>query len=354
MAHNIDMTTGKAAFTWLQGTALPWHNLGQPTPEDSELDVWALNGGFGFQVVKRDVGFLLPPVGEIAAPQFEIIPDMACLVRSDTGAPLSIQSKVRYHIHQPREVLDFFSKWINENKLRMETCGVLRGGRVVFALAKLDEQFSVNIGNVDKVESYLLLTTSFDGSIATSAIVTSIRVVCANTHGAAMNEGERTGKMFRQKHTSMFDTRGLQFALESASGELAYRAKLFNAMADKAMTADDINTYLIQDVLEIEPEHLNRFDDQGKPLVSAKSQSLIKLLQNSYTNAPGANLAKGTAWGAYNAVTHFVDHAARTRDNNGDGADLSRLASAWYGAGAQLKKRALDKLLERTEIKVAA
>ena len=47
----------------------------------------------------------------------------------------------------------------------------------------------------------------------------------------------------------------------------------------------------------------------------------------------------GTAWGALNAVTQYVDHEqGRIRDN--------RLDSAWFGVGSRFKTKAL-KLLDR-------
>ena len=348
MAHEIDETTGKAAFTWLQGTATPWHDLGQPTPPNSPLETWQENGGLNFHVEKKTLGFQL---GDDSTASFEVIPDMSALVRTDTKAPLSVQSKARYHVHQPSEILQFFDKFIKENKLTMETCGALRGGRVVFALARMDDKYNISVGG-DIIAPYFLLGTSFDGSLATHGIPTSVRVVCANTHGAALNgAGDR---MFRQKHTSIFDSAALQAALDSSEGEIATRAIVFNQLADRAMTAEEVNEYFIKDVLDINPEDLSKQDKEGKELISTKTRNLITLLQTSYTKAPGANMAKGTAWGAYNAVTHFVDHAARTRDNNGDGTNLARLSSAWYGAGAATKKAALERLMKRCNIAVAA
>jgi hypothetical protein len=48
--------------------------------------------------------------------------------------------------------------------------------------------------------------------------------------------------------------------------------------------------------------------------------------------------AKGTAWGALNAVTQLLDwETARTGD--------ARLANAWFGGGANLKQQAMHDLL---------
>jgi hypothetical protein len=44
--------------------------------------------------------------------------------------------------------------------------------------------------------------------------------------------------------------------------------------------------------------------------------------------------AEGTAWGALNAVTEFVDHHAKAA------SDSNRLDRAWFGAGDRLKTAA--------------
>nr|WP_254436462.1 DUF932 domain-containing protein [Halomonas meridiana] len=49
--------------------------------------------------------------------------------------------------------------------------------------------------------------------------------------------------------------------------------------------------------------------------------------------------AKDTAWGLLNAVTEYVDHDKRARSND------TRMDSAWFGQGAQLKQEALNTAL---------
>lgn len=55
----------------------------------------------------------------------------------------------------------------------------------------------------------------------------------------------------------------------------------------------------------------------------------------------GAELpgARNTAWGLVNAMTEYVDHHRRARNQD------YRLDSAWFGQGALLKRRALDQAL---------
>ena len=55
----------------------------------------------------------------------------------------------------------------------------------------------------------------------------------------------------------------------------------------------------------------------------------------------GADLesAKGTGWGALNAITQLMDwETARTGD--------ARLAHAWFGGGVNVKQQAVNSLME--------
>ena len=58
-------------------------------------------------------------------------------------------------------------------------------------------------------------------------------------------------------------------------------------------------------------------------------------------NGKGAELAssKGTAFGLLNSITEYVDHERRARSVD------HRLESAWFGAGAALKQKALEQAL---------
>ena len=85
---------------------------------------------------------------------------------------------------------------------------------------------------------------------------------------------------------------------------------------------------------------LRLFADPSAKL--ANERAMKKVLTLYEGNGRGAELAssKGTAFGLLNAITEFVDHERRARS-----ADY-RLDSAWFGAGANLKQKALNQSLE--------
>jgi hypothetical protein len=103
----------------------------------------------------------------------------------------------------------------------------------------------------------------------------------------------------------------------------------FRAMAAKKLPVDGLQRY-VDAVLDIAPDTYTH----GK-----KPRAYPQIL-DAYYNAPGAMLGgvHGTYWGAYNAVTDWVDH---TRGRRKDDAE-TRLDSAWFGEGERIKRRAYE------------
>ena len=83
-------------------------------------------------------------------------------------------------------------------------------------------------------------------------------------------------------------------------------------------------------------------DNQTDALGLTNERALKKVQALYEGGGRGAELAaaKGSAWGLLNAVTEFVDHERRARNQE------YRLDSAWFGQGAALKQRALDYALQ--------
>jgi len=75
---------------------------------------------------------------------------------------------------------------------------------------------------------------------------------------------------------------------------------------------------------------------KDKESLSARAHADLASIMSLYESAPGQELdtAKGTLWGAVNAVSYYADHVRA----GGSGGD--RLDSAWFGAGGALKDKA--------------
>jgi phage/plasmid-like protein (TIGR03299 family) len=104
---------------------------------------------------------------------------------------------------QPRDILEFYRDLTERSGFELETAGSLKGGRKIWALARTG-QTGLLKGN-DRTNAYVLLATACDGTMATTAQFTSVRVVCNNTLAVALNGQTQSVKV---SHRSVFDGKG--------------------------------------------------------------------------------------------------------------------------------------------------
>jgi phage/plasmid-like protein (TIGR03299 family) len=301
----------------------PWHNLGNKLPAKQPIDVWAKQAGMDWHIYESPVRFISDAPDSPGV--LLMYPETKVLYRSDTNAPLSVVSE-RYKVVQPAEVLSFYRDLTKAGGYALETAGVLKGGRKFWALAKTGQQSALK-GN-DVVKGYLLLATSCDGSLATSATFTSIRVVCANTLQVALNGAVAA---VRVPHSTTFDAVAVKQQLGVAvSGWDAFMYRM-KTLSERKVKSHEAMSYL-----------LRVFSATDLSATALANERAIKKVQSLYEGAGrGADLpsSSGTAWGLLNSVTQFVDHERRAR------SDDHRLDSAWFGPGAALKQKALEQAL---------
>jgi len=307
--------------------ATPWHELGNQLPPKQSIDIWAEKAGMNWNICSTPVRYMTEQAGALGAVMS--FADQMVLYRSDTKAPLSVVSD-RYQVVQPREVLEFYRDLTEVSGFELETAGVLKEGKKFWALAKTGKE-SVLKGN-DVVKGYLLLATSCDGTLATTATPTTIRVVCNNTLGIALNGASSAIKV---PHRTSFDALAVKKQLGIAVSQwdsFMYRMK---TLSERKVKSHEAMNYFLKVICQTE--------GQGDGAQGLSNERALKKVQALFDGAGrGAELAaaKGTAWGLLNAVTEFVDHERRARSQE------YRLDSAWFGQGANLKQRALDHALQ--------
>ena len=306
--------------------ATPWHGLGNPLSPQQPLEVWLTEAGMDWRIEQSDVLFNVADDGMHIRP----FADSKVLYRSDSLAPLSVVSP-RYKVVQPSEVLEFYRDLVSAGGFELETAGVLKGGRKLWALAKTGQEALLKGG--DRVKAYLLLATSCDGTLCTTAQFTSVRVVCNNTLQMAVKD--RTGAV-KVPHSTVFDPQSVKEAL--GLGLSAWDRFIGNIKQLSQRT--------------VSPEEACQFfrDVLDEPLVEGTEDAVTsKALQQVSALYSGGGMGslltgtRGTAWGLVNAMTEYVDHRRRARSQD------YRLDSAWFGQGAQLKGKALEHALALVE-----
>lgn len=350
MAHMIDETTGKAAIAYV-GEA-PWHKLGQKLTAGASMDIWRTEAGLDYNVVRAPVQFERIDFAGMEANhnltipvEMMTMPERHVLYRSDTGAPLSVVSK-DYKVVQPGEVLDFFGKLAEIGGFELETAGALSDGKRIWALARVNDGAPI-IGQ-DLVRPYVLLATSYDGTMATTAKFTAVRVVCNNTITMAVGsgeyaegktesdtEGKAVSSLVRIPHSKTFNPEAVRLELGIVAN--VWERWLVNTrlMAERGMSEAQADQFTFKLLSSFQAPPRN-----DKPLPDVrKSKGFERVMSMFNGDLIGDDLTDGkNRWRMLNAVTEWVDHERGKTDD-------TRITSAWFGAGEGIKNRAYDMLM---------
>lgn len=318
MGHEIDETTGRPGMAYVGD--VPWHGLGKRLAPKTTIEGWAEAAGLNWDAL------LSPVLYRDQTNQIREFDADRILFRSDTRAPLSIVSD-NYKVVQPIEVLEFYRDLTEVAGFHLETAGALFGGTKVWALARRD--LSWTLGKKDTIKGFLLLATSYDMTLATTAMLTSVRVVCQNTLNLAL---ERAGaRAIKIAHNRVFDAEQVKAELGVIDPAWARFKQEVELLAQTKVTGSQPREYF-ERVLFPKPKREKLSDNQ-------KAQ--VDRLVNDYRSAPGQDLptARDTAWGLVNAVTHYFDHTKRALSPE------ARMDAACFGVAQSVKNRAWDEAL---------
>lgn len=307
--------------------ATPWHGLGSRLSPKQPIEIWQREAGMDWKIQDSPVHFKSDSIGALGS--IHTFPDQKVLYRSDTKAPLSVVSQ-RYQVVQPREVLEFYRDLTEVSGYELETAGVLKGGRKFWALARTGQGTTLK-GN-DQVNGYLLLATSCDGTLATTATPTTVRVVCNNTLTIAL---DGSAKAIKVPHSTRFDPQAVKKQLGIAVSQWDNFMHRMRMLSERKVQWHEAMGFFMNVLCDANP-------NMPLPAVLPNERALRKVQCLYEGQGRGSTLesAQGTAWGLLNAVTEYVDHERRARSIE------YRMDSAWFGQGAQLKQRALEAALQ--------
>ena len=325
--HNLAVNQSNGGYSYA-GLEPAWHKLGTIMEPDQSLEDWIRAAGADFEIMQAPVQYATD-FGTVQAD------DRYVLYRSDTGSALNVGVTGQYKIVQPAEVFFFFENLIREAGFTMETGGVLGNGATYWAMARINGDFDVA---GDRHTQRALVATSSDSSKATSVKETMTRVVCQNTLSVAL--GGNGG--IKVRHSREFDAEGIKRQLGWLSEHFQEDRDRFTSdlemLAEVRMTPAEQARFLAQAVGD--KPALQLIQDTASPSASEIIQAGNRKLRDlwvTHTTAPGqdTDAARGTLFGAVQAVTRHVDH------EQGRQAEASFQASAW-GAGDTLKSRTLN------------
>ena len=333
----------------------PWHGLGNQLSPHQPIEVWAEQAGMDWRIESSDVSYM----AQNERGQSIIMPyeEQRVLYRSDTHAPLSVVSQ-RYQEVQPKQILEFYRDLTEQSGFELETAGVLKGGKKFWALAKTGQTSSLK--GKDVSNGYILLATACDGTLATTAQFTSIRVVCNNTLAIALKGQNSSAGVVKVPHSTKFDAEKIKQQLgisvrawEDHMYEMkqlsqckvtqteaaAYFDAVFNNTSLSVPEQEDgiIQFYRNVAMQAQSNNPATKADNKTEP--NGRAMSKVMTMFNGQGRGAELSSAKDTAYGLLCSITEFADHERRAMSQD------HRLDSAWFGAGAGLKQRGLEQAL---------
>jgi len=317
MAHEI-MANDTAVFNRVAA----WHRLGNVVDSDMSPTDALKAANLDWEVIKT--GFVSaehPSVGNV------FCEDYAAIVRQDTKEILSVQSS-DYQVIQNSE--HFEMAYELSKDVKVESALSLKNGRKVVLLLRGDT-FEVSGSSGDSVTEYMGLINSHDGSIAFSALPTSVRIVCQNTLSMAIREAKRGKNMFRITHkgSTMGDKKeAMREALRQFKATGAFFRETVDTLANREMTKADIQKFwmdvwgMIEQPIAINPSTESEKDNYDNAVKAVSSWS------ETFDRERDETKSKASVWMAANAVSKFIQHrtAARGRKATAENRAWDNLA----------------------------
>ena len=334
---NYNQQTGKHSFFSVREKA--WHSLGQII-KDYPTSAEALQfAGLDYTVEKRPL-FTYDTENQNGDPETDlIIPEVDvagyfATLRSDTDQVLGVVGK-DYEVVQNVEAFSFFDSIVGgKDGILYETAGALGNGERIFITAKLPDY--IRVGRQDLIEKYLFLTTSHDGTGSIQIAFTPVRIVCQNTLNAALRNQINGVKI---RHTaSAADKLKEAYKMLGITNQLTLELEAIYNRWSRLRISDRELKRLIQIAMAPNKESLENLRLGREDLLSGNYTNIVSSVFDYAMTSPNQQeeTARGTLFGAYNAVTGYFQNVRNYRDNE------TKFKSIMYGTGLQRGQIAFD------------
>ena len=364
MAANIEIRNGVASYVENGRKERAWHKLGQVY--DGQINVReALELSHAdYQVEKQQVFAMTPALQQIISGEGYISPEglsslladamvdgRKATMRMDTCKPLGIVSD-NYGIVQNRKAFEFIDVLCSggkENTPVIECAGVLGHGERVFITAKFPEQIILDNRTDDRVDMYVVFTTSHDGTGAVNCMVTPIRVVCNNTLNMALGRGGNAGKI-SLRHTSGINSRldltrkeNAEFAFRTLNLYEVYKKSLeesFEHLQNIRLSEKQLDDIMAEVLLSESNLKIYRECGINHEDISSVGRNVFMNVKHAMHHGIGQELGeRGTAMWALNGLTTYFQNERNYRDEE------LKLDSVLQGHAAHKLQQAYDLMI---------
>ena len=292
------------------------------------------------------------PLQSITSQGPRAVPGWKSLTRSDTGEVLQL-CRDSWTPVQNDQAFAWFDPIIADGDAMIESAVSLKGGRRLAITARIPGETS-EVVKSDPVDPYIVLFNSHDGTLALGLTYTNIRVVCHNTLNEVVSKvrSQRLGDgemVWSGKHAQIRHTKSIHDNMSAIRDLMQIRRREFRHTMEQ---------YKAMAKIDLSPQAFDKYLTKVfAPPTSKDGQKTVKDLRyypqilENFEGGTGADLpgARGTLWGAYNAITEWTSHQRSKGDNEIEAA-RKRLNSIWFGQGAAINQAAHNAALEMTRV----
>lgn len=304
MAHKLDFSRNKPAFFSYRVPA--WHGLGEVPTEPVRTIGEALKlGQLDYTVEIAPNRHHIPDArGPEFADKVIVSNNSFFTFRTDTGGVLGDKLGCQYVPVQNVEALSVVEGLVSEG-CSIETAGSLDGGARAFICVQLPE--SIRVNGTDEVRQFAVVACGHDGSMGILAYFTNTRVVCNNTLQVSFRDAVQKRTI---RHTNSakakLEEAGRLMQIAARNKETVQRG--YQLLADTPMIQTAFFDYVGNLFFsEAEIKEMRAGKRVGE-VVSSRKLNVVRDILNYYERGVGQADIKGTAWGAYNAVTGYFSN----------------------------------------------
>jgi len=282
-----------------------------------------------------------------------LIDNTKATMRTDYNESLGIVSD-KYGIVQNEDAFKFVDtlcsgKWFErDNTPVIETCGVLGKGERVFVTAKMPEDIIIDAKHDDRIETYIIFTTSHDGSGAVKCCVTNVRVVCENTLRWALKSNSG---MLSLRHGSnimnrldLMNTENAEFAMKALNLYTDYETHFKDALEHlKTIKVNETqldkviaDIALSEECAKIFAETKNIYHED----IKTRGRNIFLGIKEAVHGGIGQDILQtGNALWVMNGITSYYQNNANYKDNE------TKFNTIMEGNVAKKVQKAYDTLL---------
>jgi len=343
MAHELEIREDGSAAAFM-GRTPGWHGLGVVVDDDNyDMEQALLMSRMRYEFS------LTPTVVEVDGRTVPVANDKHAVLRRNIDDPSDIRAfggslSEKYKVHT---LLDMWG-WIDEvlgEGAKVETLGNLHDGAQSFVTVRMP-QGALQATHNDEVAMYLTVSTRHDGGGSTTASVSPVRVVCANTLAAA-DTAAVTGRVSVRHNIDLAEAseEAARRVLRIADRQAEEVEALYSTLKTVELDAAAMEK-IVHDLFPI-PEHVMKksYDDMTTgekrqfSLGWKARTGVMDLQESSPYRAEGSD-----GWSLYQAAVEYADYYAPVK---GKDLDKRRAERVLAGKADGVKTRALDLILAR-------